>query len=61
MVLAAKSENADFYIGDFKDVLTNIRGMVLNQSNVMKQISDASDQVSMGASQMAQSAHRNSE
>ncbi len=54
--LAAKSENADFYIGDFKDVLTNIRGMVLNQSNVMKQISDASDQVSMGASQMAQSA-----
>lgn len=54
--LAAKSENADFYIGDFKDVLTNIRGMVLNQSNVMRQISEASDQVSMGASQMSESA-----
>lgn len=44
------------YVGEFSDILDNLREMVFGQSRTLEQINGVSEQVAMGSSQMAESA-----
>lgn len=51
-----QSENLELYVGEFRPVIDDLMSMISGQSQIMKSIKDAADQVSIGAGQMAESA-----
>lgn len=51
-----ESQCEDSYVGDFYEILTNLKEMVYKQNDVLKQINEAAEQVAMGAGQLADSA-----
>lgn len=51
---AVKTEQTEIYMGEFLPLLVSLRDMNSNLSNTMGQINDASDQVTMGSTQMAE-------
>ncbi len=50
-----QSENLDLYVGEFRPVIDDLMSMIGGQSETMKSIKEAADQVSTGAGQMAES------
>lgn len=50
-----QSENLDLYVGEFRPVIDDLMSMIGGQSETMKSIREAADQVSTGAGQMAES------
>ncbi len=50
-----QSENLELYVGEFRPVIDDLMSMIGGQSEIMKNIKQAADQVSIGAGQMAES------
>lgn len=50
------SKATEYYVGDFKEILSSLRKIKSSLSETMYQIKSAADQVSSGAGQLAQSA-----
>ena len=50
-----QSENLELYVGEFRPVIDDLMSMISGQSQIMKSIKDAADQVAVGAGQMAES------
>lgn len=46
----------DYYVGDFQEIIDNLRVMVFKQNDILQHINEASVQVSLGATQMAENA-----
>ncbi len=53
---AVSVDNREYYVGDFGGLVTSIDGMNTRLSDTLKNIQEAVEQVTMGASQMAESA-----